>query len=252
MLEVKNLSVGIKAEKIISVLYNVSLSVSSGEVHAIMGPNGSGKTSLLYGIMGHPKYIIQSGKILLDGEDVTDLPPEEKSLKGIFIGFQYPVEIEGVRLSTLLIAAHNKRLGEKDLLKIGDARMIREMRLLASRIGLKPEFLRRDVNVGFSGGERKRSELLQALYIKPRFMLLDEPDTGLDVDSVKVIAEHISRAVEEGVGVLIVTHYARILNYVRPDKVSVIVNGRIVDSGGPELAEIIDKEGYRKYGVAEE
>ena len=251
MLEVKNLSVGVKANKIKSILYNVTLSVAPGEVHAIMGPNGSGKTSLLYGIMGHPRYVIQGGKVLLDGEDITYLSPEEKSLRGIFISFQYPVEVEGVRLSTLLIAAQNKRLGEKDLLKIGDARMIREMRHLASRIGLKPEFLRRDVNVGFSGGERKRSELLQALYLKPRFMLLDEPDTGLDVDSVKVIAEHISSAVDEGVGVLIVTHYARILNYVRPDKVSVIVNGRIVDSGGPELAEIIDKEGYKKYGVVE-
>lgn len=251
MLEVKKLSIGVKADKIKNVLYNVSLSVAPGEVHAIMGPNGSGKTSLLYGIMGHPRYIVQSGRVLLDGEDITHLSPEEKSLRGIFISFQYPVEVFGVRLSTLLIAARNKRMGETDLLKIGDARMIREMRHLASRIGLKPEFLRRDVNVGFSGGERKRSELLQALYLKPRYMLLDEPDTGLDVDSVKVIAEHISSAVEEGVGVLIVTHYARILNYVKPDKVSVIVNGRIVDSGGPELAGVIDREGYKKYGVVE-
>ncbi len=251
MLEVKNLTVGIKADKIKNVLYNVSLSVAPGEVHAIMGPNGSGKTSLLYSIMGHPRYVILNGKIFLDGEDITFLPPEEKSLRGLFISFQHPVEVEGVRLSTLLIAAKNKRAGESDLLKISDVRMIRDMRQLAARIGLKAEFLRRDVNVGFSGGERKRSELFQALYLKPKYMLLDEPDTGLDVDGVKVIAESISSAVSEGVGVLLVTHYARILNYVRPDRVSVIVNGRIVETGGPELAQLIDREGYSKYGVVE-
>ncbi len=251
MLEVKNLSVGIKTDRIKTILYNINLSVGPGEVHAIMGPNGSGKTSLLYGIMGHPKYIVLNGQVLLDGEDITALSPEKKSLRGLFISFQHPVEIEGVRLSTLLIAARNKRMGENDLLKISDARIIRDMRHLATRVGLKPEFLRRDVNLGFSGGERKRSELMQALYLKPKYMLLDEPDTGLDVDSVKVIAENISEAVNDGVGVLLVTHYSRILKYVNPDKVSVIVNGRVVDTGGPELADYIDREGYKKYGVIE-
>ena len=251
MLEVKDLSVGIKADRIKNILYNVSLTVEPGEVHAIMGPNGSGKTSLLYSIMGHPRYVILKGQVLLDGEDITGLPPEERSLKGLMLSFQHPVEVEGVRLSTLLIAAWNKRRGEADLLKIGDARMLRDMRQLASRVGLKPEFLRRDVNVGFSGGERKRSELFQALFLRPKYMLLDEPDTGLDIDGVKLIAENISRIAEDGVGILLVTHYARILNYVRPDKVSVIVNGRIVDTGGPELAERIDREGYKSYGVIE-
>jgi Fe-S cluster assembly ATP-binding protein len=251
MLEIKNLTVEVVGDPSKIVVKNLSLSVMEGQVHAIMGPNGSGKTSLLYAIMGHPNYRVVEGDILLDNKSIINLSPDERSLKGIFLTFQSPMEIPGVKLSTLLVAARNKRIGSDDLLKVEDARVLKDMRIFARDIGLGPEFLRREINYGFSGGEKKKSELLQALIINPRFMLLDEPDTGLDIDSIKNIARYIKESAEKGIGILLVTHYARILNYVVPDKVSIIVDGELVDSGGPELAHVIESEGYRRYGVIE-
>jgi Fe-S cluster assembly ATP-binding protein len=248
-LELKNLSVIIEGNEDRPVLEGISLSVEPGEIHAIMGPNGSGKSSLLYSIMGHPKYRVVEGDILLDGESLLDMSPDKRSLRGLFIGFQSPTDIYGIRLSTLVMAALNKRRGSKDLLKIEDAKFLRDMRGLIRDVGLGPEFLRREVNVGFSGGEKKKSEIFQALMMKPKYMLLDEPDTGLDVDSVKKMGSYIKGFSDSGIGILLVTHYVRILNYVRPDRISIMVRGRIVDSGGPELAQLIEEEGYKRYGV---
>jgi Fe-S cluster assembly ATP-binding protein len=250
-LDIDNLSVRVLGEESNLVLRNVSIQVSTGEIHAIMGPNGSGKTSLLYTIMGHPQYEVLDGDILLGGESILELSPSERALKGLFLTFQSPVEVPGVKLSTLIIAIHNKKNRTDDLLKIKDSKIVRDYYKLAGEIGLGRRFLRREVNVDFSGGEKKKSELLQAIIFRPRFMLLDEPDTGLDIDSVKEIAKYINEMRNEETGILIVTHYARILNYLRPDKVSVLVGGRIVDSGGEELAHIIDAEGYRRYEVDE-
>lgn len=251
MLETRNLSVKIIGDEPKIVIHGVSINVKPGELHAVMGPNGSGKSSLLFAIMGHPRYHVVEGDIRLDGESILKLPTEERSLKGLFLSFQYPVDIIGVRLSTLMIASHNKRMGIGDLLKIEDSSIIKDIRGLIRSVGLSPAFLRRDVNVGFSGGERKKSELFQALFLKPKYILMDEPDTGLDIDGVKLVAKHISSLIDGGSGILLVTHYARILNHVEPDRVSILVGGRIVDSGGPELAQLIDREGYRRYGVVE-
>jgi Fe-S cluster assembly ATP-binding protein len=230
------------------VVNGVSLSVKPGEVHAVMGPNGSGKTSLLYAIAGHPSYRLVSGDIRLDGESIADLSPDKRSLKGIFLSFQNPREVPGVKLSTLILAMHNKRAGVQDLLKVQNPKLILEARRRAQRLGLGSEVLRRDVNVGFSGGERKRSEVLQAVLIKPRYMLLDEPDSGLDIDGVKAVASVISESAKNGSGVLLVTHYARILNFVKPDKVTIIVDGKVAATGGPELADLVEREGYARFG----
>lgn len=253
MLEVIDLVVEVDADEgPRRVVDGVSLSVRQGEVHAVMGPNGSGKTSLLYAIAGHPSYRLVSGDIRLDGESITSLSPDKRSLKGVFLSFQSPREVPGVKLSTLIIAMHNKRSGVEDLLKVQNPRLILEARRRAQALGLPRDALRRDVNVGFSGGERKRSEVLQALLVRPRYMLLDEPDSGLDIDGVKAVARAISESASGGSGVLLVTHYARILNFVRPDRVTIIVGGRVVASGGPELADLVEREGYARYGAAGE
>ncbi len=229
------------------VVDGVNLEVGKGEIVALMGPNGSGKSSLAYTIMGHPRYEVVSGDIVVDGESIVGLSPEERSLKGLFLGFQNPVEVEGVKLSNLIIASYNKRIGERDLLKTSNPRIIVEINKYASILGLRRELLYRDVNVGFSGGERKRSEMLQALILNPRYVILDEPDSGLDVDGVKVIANAIETLRSRNTGVLLITHYTRILRYVKPSRVYVMVNGRIVEKGGYELAEKIDREGYSVY-----
>ncbi len=250
-MEIEKVTVQVEADEPRKVVEGVSLTVNPGEIHALMGPNGSGKTSLLYAIAGHPNYQIIEGDVRLDGESIVSLSPDQRSLKGILLGFQNPREIPGVKLSTLLLAATNKRAGVQDLLKVQNPRMLVEARRYARELGLDPSVLRRDVNLGFSGGERKRSEILQALILKPRYVLLDEPDSGLDIDGVKAVAKYINKLAENGSGVLLVTHYARILNYARPHRVSVIVNGRLVESGGPELAETLEREGYARYGGEE-
>jgi Fe-S cluster assembly ATP-binding protein len=242
-LEVVKLTVSIEGRRILS---GVTLKVDKGRVLAVMGPNGSGKTSLLYTIMGHPRYKVVDGDILLDGESIRELPPHERARRGVMLGFQNPVEVPGVKLSTLMLAAWNKLSGKSDLLKL-DPRFSSEVEKLREVVGLAREFLYREVNVGFSGGERKRSEVLQLLALKPRYVLLDEPDSGLDVDGVRTIARAVDMMRDEGRGILLVTHYARILEYVEPDEVVVLVGGRVVDRGGPELAMKVEREGYSAY-----
>lgn len=241
-LEVEGLTVKIE-DKV--VLKKVSLTVDYGQVHAIMGPNGSGKSSLAYTIMGREGFEVIEGDIRLDGESLLDLETEERALKGIYIAMQDPPSLPGVRLSTLVIASINKKLGEtRDLTRVKDPRLIRKLIKTSNEIGLAREILYREVNVGFSGGERKRSELLQAIMFEPRVAILDEPDSGLDIDGIKKVADYIKEMKQAGKAIMLITHYARLLKYVKPDKVTVLIDGEVVASGGPELANLVEEKGY--------
>jgi len=243
MLEVKGIKAKIQ-EKI--VLKGVDLSLEKGEILALMGPNGSGKTSLAYVLMGHPKYEVIEGKILLDGDDITEEETHVRSIKGLFLAFQTPPEIPGVKLSNLLLAAYNKRKGvEGDLLKLVDTRFVSQTQKLVQMVGLPKDMLYREVNIGFSGGEKKRSEFLQAQVLDPNYIILDEPDSGLDADGLKMVGAMIAEMREKGKGVLLITHYTRIFKHVKPDKVMIMINGKIVAKDGVELAEKIDSIGYK-------
>ncbi|MGC9115295.1 MAG: Fe-S cluster assembly ATPase SufC [Fervidicoccaceae archaeon] len=229
------------------ILKGVTLELREGEVLAVMGPNGSGKTTLANVIAGSPSVSLKKGRILIDGEDVTELPPEERVLRGLMLLFQSPPEIKGVKLSTLMIASFNKRRGlSSDLLKVTDPSIFSKMRSSLSVVGLSDEYLYREVNVGFSGGEKKRSELAQAMMLDPKYVIMDEPDSGLDIDGLRVVGEIISRMKREGRSVLLITHYTRLFSTVKPDRISVLMRGRIVAQGGMEIAEEIDRSGYSK------
>jgi Fe-S cluster assembly ATP-binding protein len=223
------------------IVKGVSLDVQGGEKHALMGPNGSGKSTLANALMGHPSYRITAGRILLRGEDVTALEPEERARKGLFLAFQYPVAVPGVSVANFLRAAVKARFGGEVPARDFRKRLKEEMRLL----DIDDSFATRSLNDGFSGGEKKRLEILQLVMLRPHVALLDETDSGLDIDALKVVAEGINRAAAGSeVGVLLVTHYQRLLNYVRPDFVHVFKDGRIVRSGGPELGLELDERGY--------
>jgi len=239
-LRVENLSVSIENKL---VLRDVSFELKRGEIISIMGPNGSGKTSLALAIMGHPKYEILSGRILLDDEEITHLSPDERSLRGLFLAFQNPIEVKGIRLSTLIFSALNKRRGERNLLK-SDPKIIPLLMQNLREVGLSNDHLHRDVNLGFSGGEKKRAELLQALMLKPKFLILDEPDSGLDVDGIKITAKKIKELASQGTGIIIITHYARLLKYLSPKEIIVISDGKIIARGGSELSYLIEERGY--------
>ncbi|MCI4455720.1 MAG: Fe-S cluster assembly ATPase SufC [Sulfolobus sp.] len=237
-LVVENLHVEVEGKE---VLKGVNLEVNRGEVHVLMGPNGSGKTTLSLALMGHPKYRITKGRILLEGEDITGLEPHERARKGLFLAFQNPIEISGVRLSTLLTLEANRVFGSS----IKPEETFSVIRDVAKRVGLSESLLNRNVFEGFSGGEKKRTEIAQMLLLKPKIAILDEPDSGVDVDGLKIIADNISKLLQEnGTGFLIITHYRRILEYVKPTKVHVMYKGKIVVSGGEELSAKIDREGY--------
>jgi Fe-S cluster assembly ATP-binding protein len=210
LLEVKNLHVNVEGRR---VLRGVSLEVKPGEVHAVMGPNGSGKSTLAYTIAGRPGYEVVSGDILLEGESIVGLEPEERALRGVFLGFQEPPPLPGVRLSTLIAAATNKRLGVDNLSRAADPRVFRRLVEALQRVGLSPEYAQRELHVGFSGGEKKRAEMLQALLVDPKVVILDEPDSGLDVDGVRKIAELIRNLRDKGKAILLITHYPRLFNY---------------------------------------
>ena len=237
-LKVQNLHVSVEGKEVIR---GVDLTIRSGEVHVLMGPNGSGKTTLSLAIMGHPKYKITEGKILLDNEDITGLETYEKARRGIFLAFQNPIEIGGVKLSTLLTLEVNKVLGSS----VKPEETISLVKSVAKSVGLSEAFLNRNVFEGFSGGEKKRTEIAQMILLRPKIALLDEPDSGVDVDGLKVISDAIKKLLDENkTGFLIITHYRRILEYVRPDYVHVMYRGKIVASGGEELSAKIDREGY--------
>ncbi len=254
-LEVQDLRVNIDGKEILSGL---NLNINKGEVHAIMGPNGSGKSTLANAIMGHPKYTIESGDILVKGESIVKLPTDLRARKGLFLGFQYPTEISGVGYSHFLRNAYNtlnKSLGEEQNREV--FLTVREFHEYVKKnldaVGLDPSFLSRYLNEGFSGGEKKRSEVMQMLVLKPNIAILDEPDSGLDIDAVKAVAEAINNLIGTGAGVVVITHYARILRYLNKlDYVHVVSKGKVIKSGGKELAEELEAKGYGWLGIEED
>jgi Fe-S cluster assembly ATP-binding protein len=227
------------------ILRGVDLTVRPGETHAIMGPNGSGKSTLAYSIAGHPKYTITSGTVTLDGEDVLAMTVDQRARAGLFLAMQYPVEIPGVTVSNFLRTARTAVDGKAPALR----QWVKDVKLAMADLRMDPAFADRNVNEGFSGGEKKRHEILQLELLKPAIAILDETDSGLDVDALKVVSEGVNRVRAGGeVGVLLITHYTRILRYIEPDFVHVFVDGRIVEEGGPELADRLENEGYDRFG----
>ncbi|MGH3388917.1 MAG: Fe-S cluster assembly ATPase SufC [Actinomadura sp.] len=244
-LEIRDLHVSVEtgAEASTEILRGVNLTVRAGETHAIMGPNGSGKSTLAYAVAGHPKYIVTSGSVTLDGEDVLSMSVDQRSRAGLFLAMQYPVEVPGVSVSNFLRSALTAVRGEAP--KLRD--FAKEMRGAMSELQIDPAFAQRNLNEGFSGGEKKRHEILQLELLKPKVAILDETDSGLDIDALKVVSEGVNRYRSGDTGVLLITHYTRILRYVQPDFVHVFAAGRVVEEGGPELAELLEAEGYERF-----
>jgi len=243
MLEIKNLHVDLEEEEK-TILRGVDLSVEAGKVHAIMGPNGSGKSTLSYVISGRDGYKVTKGTATLDGEDILGMEPEERAAAGLFLAFQYPVEIPGVGNMTFMRTALNaqrKARGQKEISAADFLKLVREK---AKTLKIDADMLKRPVNVGFSGGEKKRNEILQMAILEPRMCILDETDSGLDVDAMKLVAEGVNALRNEGRGFLVITHYQRLLNHIRPDVVHIMSEGRIVKSGGPDLALEVEEDGY--------
>ena len=244
MLEVKNLHVTVDERPI---LKGLDLVVNKGEVHAIMGPNGSGKSTLAYVMAGKPGYEATEGQVLLDGEDVLAMQPDERAAKGLFLAFQYPLEIPGVATMTFLRTALNaqrKKRGEGELSTPEFLKLVRET---AAKLEIAPEMLRRAVNVGFSGGEKKRNEILQMALLQPRLCVLDETDSGLDIDALRIVADGVNRLRAPERSMIVITHYQRLLDYIVPDVVHVLSRGRIVKTGDRELALELEAKGYAQY-----
>ncbi|HEY5229410.1 MAG TPA: Fe-S cluster assembly ATPase SufC [Galbitalea sp.] len=242
---IKNLQVSVDVEGgTKEILKGVDLSVEQGSIHAIMGPNGSGKSTLAYTIAGHPKYHVTGGSITLDGENVLKMTVDARARAGLFLAMQYPVEIPGVTVQNFLRTAKTAIDGEAPPLRP----WLKEVKDSMSELRIDKGFAERNVNEGFSGGEKKRHEILQLELLKPKFAILDETDSGLDVDALKIVSKGVNRAHENtGLGVLLITHYTRILRYIHPDFVHVFVDGRVAEEGGPELAERLENEGYDRY-----
>jgi len=244
-LEIKNLHVTVHTEEGEKpILKGVDLTVNSGEVHAIMGPNGSGKSTLAYSIAGHPKYTITDGSVTLDGTDLLKLTVDERARAGLFLAMQYPVEVPGVSVANFLRSAKTAIDGEAPKLRT----WVKDVNTALERLDLDPTFGQRSVNEGFSGGEKKRHEIAQLELLNPKFAVLDETDSGLDIDALKVVSDGVNRYTAQGDrGVLLITHYTRILRYIKPTFVHVFVAGRVAESGGQELAERLEAEGYDRY-----
>ena len=244
-LEIRGLKVSVTTEGgDVEILKGVDLTIKSGETHAIMGPNCSGKSTLAYSIAGHPKYTITGGTVTLDGADVLEMSVDERAKAGLFLAMQYPVEVPGVSVSNFLRTAATALRGEAPKLR----EWVGEVKGAMEALKMDPSFAARNVNEGFSGGEKKRHEIMQLELLKPKIAILDETDSGLDVDALRVVSEGVNRAKESNnVGVLLITHYTRILKYIKPDFVHVFANGKIVEEGGPELADKLEAQGYEEY-----
>ena len=251
LLELRDLHVAL--EDGTEIVKGVDLSVDQDQIHAVMGPNGSGKSTLAYALMGHPAYEITGGRILFDGEDVTELEADERAQRGLFLAFQYPHAIPGVTVTSFLRSAINavrkaRAGGEDDPIPVPEFR--KELMAAMEKLKVPRELAQRYLNDGFSGGEKKRVEILQLAMLRPRVAVLDETDSGLDIDAVRVVAGGVNELVGPTMGALVITHYQRILNYVEPDFVHVFVDGRIVEEGGPELARKLEAEGYEAFTPA--
>jgi Fe-S cluster assembly ATP-binding protein len=244
-LEIRDLHVSVETkEGPKPILRGVDLTIASGEVHAIMGPNGSGKSTLAYSIAGHPKYQVTSGTVTLDGEDVLAMSVDERARAGLFLAMQYPVEVPGVSVSNFLRTAKTAIDGEAPALR----HWVKDVKGAMERLRMDDSFAERSVNEGFSGGEKKRHEILQMELLKPKFAVLDETDSGLDVDALRIVSEGVNRVHgDTDAGILLITHYTRILRYIKPDFVHVFVDGKVAEEGGSELADRLEEEGYDRY-----
>ncbi|MBV8447375.1 MAG: Fe-S cluster assembly ATPase SufC [Hyphomicrobiales bacterium] len=246
MLEIRNLHAEIDGKPI---LKGVSLAVKPGEVAAIMGPNGSGKSTLSYVIAGKDEYEVTEGEVLLDGESLLGMDPDERAAKGLFLAFQYPLEIPGVATMTFLKAALNAQRKKRGEDEIAPADFIRSVNRAADKLGISREMLRRALNVGFSGGEKKRMEILQMALLEPRMCVLDETDSGLDIDALRIVAEGVNSLRAKNRAFLVITHYQRLLSHIVPNRVHVMADGRIMKSGGPELANELEAKGYADFAA---
>jgi Fe-S cluster assembly ATP-binding protein len=244
LLEVRDLHVEVEGKKILNGL---DLIVESGSVHAIMGPNGSGKSTLAHVLAGKEAYAVTAGQVLIDGEDILALAPDERAARGLFLAFQYPLEIPGVATMTFLRTALNAQRKKRGQDELSTPEFLKRVNEVAARLGIDREMLRRGVNVGFSGGEKKRNEILQMAVLEPRLCVLDETDSGLDIDALKIVADGVNRLRSPERAFVVITHYQRLLNYIVPDVVHVLSRGRIVKTGGKELALDLDASGYAQY-----
>jgi Fe-S cluster assembly ATP-binding protein len=248
VLEIKNLQVSVVTDAgNKEILRGVDITIKSGETHAIMGPNGSGKSTLAYSIAGHPKYIVTGGSVTLDGADVLEMSVDERAKAGLFLAMQYPVEVPGVSVSNFLRTAVTAIRGEAPKVRT----WVGEVKAAMASLNMDTAFSERNVNEGFSGGEKKRHEILQMELLKPKIAILDETDSGLDVDALRIVSEGVNRVkANSELGVMLITHYTRILRYIKPDFVHVFANGKIVEEGGPELADKLEEKGYAEYITA--
>ena len=248
MLKINNLSASVDdGQK--AILTELSLEVPAGEVHAIMGPNGAGKSTLSYVLTGRDGYDVTGGDVTLDGDDLLDMDPEERAAKGMFLSFQYPLEIPGVPTMTFLKTALNAQRRARGEEEMGAPEFLKKARALAAELKMKPEMLKRPLNVGFSGGEKKRMEIFQMMMLEPRFILMDETDSGLDVDALRIVADGVNKLRSPDRGMLIITHYQRLLDYIVPDKVHVLSGGKIAASGDADFAKKLEAEGYDAYAA---
>ncbi len=244
LLEIKNLHAGIDGKEI---LKGLDLTVNPGEVHAIMGPNGSGKSTLAYVLAGKQDYQPTQGEVLFDGKNLFDMQPDQRAARGLFLAFQYPLEIPGVATMTFLRTALNAQRKKRGEAELSTPEFLKKVRELAKKLCVDQEMLRRAVNVGFSGGEKKRNEILQMALLEPRLAVLDETDSGLDIDALKIVADGVNRLRDPGRSFIVITHYQRLLNYIVPEVVHVLSKGRIVKTGGKELALELEARGYAEY-----
>jgi Fe-S cluster assembly ATP-binding protein len=244
LLEIKNLHAEVDGKPILNGL---DLTVENGALHAIMGPNGSGKSTLSYVLAGKPGYTVTQGQVLFEGKDLLALQPDERAAKGIFLAFQYPLEIPGVATMTFLRTALNAQRRHRGEAELSTPEFMKRVRELATKLEIEPEMLRRAINVGFSGGEKKRAEILQMSVFEPRLAILDETDSGLDIDALRIVAEGVNRLRSPERSMIVITHYQRLLNYIVPDVVHVLSKGRVVRTGGKELALELEARGYAQY-----
>lgn len=249
MIKIKDLHVEIETdeEEQKEILKGITLDIPAGEVHAIMGPNGSGKSTLSYVLAGREEYEVTKGSIEMDGEDLIDMEPEERAAAGLFLAFQYPVEIPGVNMSTFLKTSLNavrKQRGEEELDALALLKLIKAK---TAELGIDADMMKRAVNVGFSGGEKKRNEVLQMAMLEPKFAVLDETDSGLDIDALRVVADGVNAMRSPERSFLVITHYQRLLDYIKPDVVHILAGGKIIKTGGPELAKELEEKGYADF-----